>query len=328
MKRFTEYKIARDLGSRDFVVLAANSLPEAQVQAWDSLLTESEKLLLCSRINLLYYLNGVAYAQRKIRWNGSCILSNRCETGGLIKNLEVQFYTGLGDTYRLKRFFKKSEKITTKHWKLDPKTQILLNNYAYYLSIRRKSWKKGGHECGKQCSWNQPGFYPGYVWLDYVQTKAKYKDAKIWIEKALSNTLGKERNITRTLVTSLFKMGDTLKALEYWQQAKDAGRRDSSTKTSGRNFRLIAGQMYHCWINSHGCTAITKLEFFGFNDRTPVDFLSTVWFSCKTTRKIVWINSRSCETRRSWAILCIWQRDDLHGYNLNGDSEGNSWLHG
>ena len=41
--------------------------------------------------------------------------------------------------------------------------------------------------------------------------------------KALSNTQGKSGTLLEHYGDILFKMGDTLKALEYWQQSKDAG---------------------------------------------------------------------------------------------------------
>ena len=119
MKRFCpNTKSARDLGSKDFVVYQQILFLEAQVQAWDSLLTESEEALtLFPDQPVVYYLNGVAYAlKEKVQWSGSCI-SNRCENWWLI--IKTSKYSSMQDLeirIRSWKIFKSRKRITTKHW--------------------------------------------------------------------------------------------------------------------------------------------------------------------------------------------------------------------
>jgi tetratricopeptide (TPR) repeat protein len=51
----------------------------------------------------------------------------------------------------------------------------------------------------------------------------KYKEAKEWIEKALADGSSKSAAVLEHYGDILFKDGETEKALEYWQKAKDAG---------------------------------------------------------------------------------------------------------
>lgn len=219
-----EYKIARDLGSKDFVVYQQILFLEAQVQAWDSLLTESEEALtLFPDQPVVYYLNGVAYAQKKKYSEAVAAYQTGVKLVVDNKNLEVQFYAGLGDTYQELKDFQKSEENYDKALELDPKNANVLNNYAYYLSIRGEKLEKAEAMSAESNALEptQASYQDTYGWIMYKQ--GKYKDAKIWIEKALSNTQGKSGTLLEHYGDILFKMGDTLKALEYWQQAKDAG---------------------------------------------------------------------------------------------------------
>ena len=68
---------------------------------------------------------------------------------------------------------------------------------------------------------NQASYQDTYGWIMYKM--GKYSDAKIWIEKAIANTPGKSGTLLEHYGDVLFKLGDTIKALDYWQQAKDAG---------------------------------------------------------------------------------------------------------
>ena len=61
-----EFKIARDLGAKEFVVYRSILYLYAQVQAWDSLIVESEEALtLFPDQQEVYLLNGIANSQKK-----------------------------------------------------------------------------------------------------------------------------------------------------------------------------------------------------------------------------------------------------------------------
>ena len=55
------------------------------------------------------------------------------------------------------------------------------------------------------------------------QAKEKLEDAKIWIEKAMSNGANKSAAVLEHYGDILFKLGDITKAIENWEKAKEAG---------------------------------------------------------------------------------------------------------
>ena len=99
----------------------------------------------------------------------------------------------------------------------------MLNNYAYYLSVRGEHLDKA-EQMSKQSNEIQPdqsSYEDTYGWVFYKE--GKFNDAKTWIEKALSHGADKSGTVLEHYGDILFKMGDLNKALEYWQKAKDAG---------------------------------------------------------------------------------------------------------
>ncbi|HRH67007.1 MAG TPA: tetratricopeptide repeat protein, partial [Bacteroidia bacterium] len=105
-----EFKTARDLGSKEFIVYRQIMYLEAQLQAWDSLLVESEEAMtLFPDQPEVYYLNGVAYSQKKKYVEAATAFQSGVKMVVDNKNLEVQFYASLGDTYQELKDFQKSE---------------------------------------------------------------------------------------------------------------------------------------------------------------------------------------------------------------------------
>jgi len=51
----------------------------------------------------------------------------------------------------------------------------------------------------------------------------EYKEAKEWLEKALSHGGDKDGTILEHYGDVLYKLGNTEKALEYWKKAKEKG---------------------------------------------------------------------------------------------------------
>ncbi|MBK9523907.1 MAG: tetratricopeptide repeat protein [Bacteroidetes bacterium] len=219
-----EFKIARDLGAKEFVVYRSILYLYAQVQAWDSLIVESEEALtLFPDQPEVYLLNGIANSQKKKYAEAATAYQSGVKMVVDNKKLEVQFYASLGDTYQELKDFQKSEENYDKALEMEPKNATVLNNYAYYLSVRGEKLTKAEEmsRLSNEIEPSQASYQDTYGWIMYKQ--GNYKDAKVWIEKALANTPGKSGTLLEHYGDVLFKLGENIKALEYWQQAKDAG---------------------------------------------------------------------------------------------------------
>jgi tetratricopeptide (TPR) repeat protein len=67
----------------------------------------------------------------------------------------------------------------------------------------------------------QSSYEDTYGWIMYKLNKLE--DAKIWIEKSMSNGSDKSATVLEHYGDVLYKLGDIARALEYWQKAKDSG---------------------------------------------------------------------------------------------------------
>ena len=137
--------------------------------------------------------------------------------------LLAQFYSSLGDAYHAIDDNKRSDENYEQCLRIDPNNIYVLNNYAYYLSVRNEKLDDA-EAMSRKSNELQPGqasFQDTYAWILYQQ--AKYNQAKEWMEKALKNGGQSSGVILEHYGDILYKLGDEDGALEYWLKAKDLG---------------------------------------------------------------------------------------------------------
>lgn len=200
-------------------------LVEAELNDSDAILNESSRALeLFPEQPLLYLLKGSALYMKK-EWNECIDVLNK----GLLfvidnKLMTLQFHTYLGDAYYQTDNYTKSDESYEKVLSLDPDNDYVLNNYAYYLSLRNENLERAA-EMAKRATELKPGTSSNqdtYGWVLYKM--GYYNDAETWIRKAIDS--GGENNavILEHYGDVLFKLGRTDEAYEYWQKASEAGK--------------------------------------------------------------------------------------------------------
>lgn len=223
-KALDEYHLAKKLGAKEFTVAQQLMFLESQLQRWDSLLTESEETISNFPDQPLgYFFNGLANSQKKKYADAVKSLNTGVKLIVDNKKLEGQFYSSLGEAYNELKDYAKSDESFEKALELDAKDPNVLNNYAYFLSVRGEKMDKA-ELMSKESNALEPdqGSYEDtYGWIMYKQ--GKYSEAKIWIEKSLSHGSDKSATVLEHYGDILYKLGDTIKAYEYWQKAKNAG---------------------------------------------------------------------------------------------------------
>ena len=107
---------------------------------------------------------------------------------------------------------------------LDPDNVAVLNNYAYYLSLRNnkldKAEKMAKHANELQA--NVSSYEDTYGWILYRE--AKYEEAKKWIEMAITNGAIHNPVILEHFGDVMYKLGNTDQAYEYWNKALKEGK--------------------------------------------------------------------------------------------------------
>jgi tetratricopeptide (TPR) repeat protein len=134
-----------------------------------------------------------------------------------------EFYMYLGDSYHSLKDTTESDKAYQKSLQIVSNNTYVLNNYAYYLSLRNRDLDKA-EEMAKKAVTLDPknsSFQDTYGWVLYKL--GRYSEAKTWVGKALDDKEGISAEVMEHYGDILYKLGDTAEALEYWEKAKAKG---------------------------------------------------------------------------------------------------------
>lgn len=172
---------------------------------------------------LFYYFNGISN-----RWFENYDLAASSLEAGVEfvvdnQKLLLELYSLLADIYYTKSDYKKSDQYYEKVLEMDPDNLLALNNYAYYLSLRKTDLEKA-KEMSFRCNELEPdnGTYQDtYGWILYQLEE--YGLAKKWLLKALSNGSINSPVVVEHYGDVLYRLGETKLAIEQWKKAKELG---------------------------------------------------------------------------------------------------------
>jgi tetratricopeptide (TPR) repeat protein len=138
-------------------------------------------------------------------------------------DMSAQFYMFLGDTYHAQDKAEESDKAYEKSLEIKSDNAYVLNNYAYYLSIRDIQLEKA-ETMAKKAVTIEPdnsSFQDTYGWVLYKL--GRYQEAREWIGKALEDKENVSGEVLEHYGDVLFRLGDVSQALEYWKKAQVKG---------------------------------------------------------------------------------------------------------
>jgi Tfp pilus assembly protein PilF len=100
--------------------------------------------------------------------------------------LQAQFYSSLGDAYHQINRHGASDSSYERALLLKPNDTYVMNNYAYYLSLRQVNLSRAAElsKRSNELSPNNESFEDTYGWILF--RLKNYEEAKSWIEKAIS----------------------------------------------------------------------------------------------------------------------------------------------
>ena len=122
---------------------------------------------------------------------------------------------------------------------LDPDNDNVLNNYAYYLALRKQNLSKAEKLSKRsiELSPNNVSYMDTFGWILFQQEK--YSEAKIYFEKALDKGGFNRPAIVEHLGDVFYKLNQPDKALENWNKSKELG------NTSDLLKKKIADKKYY-----------------------------------------------------------------------------------
>lgn len=197
---------------------------EIRINAYDSLVKHSaETMELFPEQALPYYYNGIAYKQLKQYQKAVQPFKEGKQFVFENTPLEVQFCSNLGEVYNTLKEFEKSDKEFDKVLELEPNDAGILNNYAYYLSLRKeyleKAEKMSKHSL--ELAPNSVSYIDTYGWILYQEQK--YDEAKRYLEKAFERGGFNRPAIVEHYGDVLYKLNEVDKAVENWKKSKELG---------------------------------------------------------------------------------------------------------
>jgi len=193
---------------------------------------------------LEFYLNkGLAYYQMKNYPEALAVFQKGIQMIPEDDKMSLsRFYGIIGDLYH--QMNKKEEAYIAYDQSLeyDENNVLILNNYAYFLSLDKDQLDKAERMSGKcvKLQPKEPTYIDTYAWV-YFQ-KGNYSLAKFYIESAISNGGGNSPDILEHYGDILFKTGNIDKAVEQWEKALKA--KDESEDT-GLLKKKIENKMYY-----------------------------------------------------------------------------------
>ncbi|RLD26455.1 MAG: hypothetical protein DRI54_02825 [Bacteroidetes bacterium] len=197
---------------------------DSELQDWNAMVKDGNDALELFPSNpAFYYFLGIAYMQIKDYDNAIEIL----ETGKMMifknENGLVDFQTLLGDVYNSAGQYDKSAENYDKVLKVQPDNAYVLNNYSYYLSLRKDNLEKAKKMAKKavELEPDQYNYQDTYGWVLFQNSE--YQEAAYWLEKAVDNGGSVNGEVLEHYGDALFMMGNIDKAVEIWKIAASVG---------------------------------------------------------------------------------------------------------
>jgi tetratricopeptide (TPR) repeat protein len=219
-----EIKKALELNSSDYLIWERLLYMDNQLQDWQALYEDSEEaLFLFPNQPEVYFLHGIACLQQEkykevltICDEAMAIAVDNPQLEGQIVMLQGEAHYNLGNTEEAFALFDKA-------LELDPGNYIVMNNYAYYLSLSGENLDKAERMSGTVIEQypDNSTYLDTHAWVLF--RKKNYKLAKFYMESAIKN--GGEDNpvLLEHYGDILFMLDKKQEAREYWQKAKDKG---------------------------------------------------------------------------------------------------------
>lgn len=196
-----------------------------QLEKYESVLLATEQALqYFPQSPEIYFYRGGAYFQLK-----QMELSLEAYQTGLEyvpqnnPGLLSSFYGIIGDVYYQMEQMDNCFQAYDKALQYNPNNIMVLNNYAYFLSVLNQDLNKAERMSGKTIELEPDNvtYLDTYAWIYFKMGEMKL--AKFYIERAIKNGGDKDNTVVEHYGDILFSDGEVEKALEQWKKAEEMG---------------------------------------------------------------------------------------------------------
>lgn len=199
---------------------------DGELNQVDSLLTHSQQALeVFPTQGLFWYSNGSANLFKRNYQQAVDALeeSQKLLAATADTPVKKEISARLGDAYNGLGDHVKSDEAYETVLKTDPLNDHVLNNYSYFLSLRKQNLSRAVQLAQKLVERHPANatYLDTYAWVLYVSKD--YAKAKQYLEKALADPAGVSGTIIEHYGDVLYQLGQAQKAVEQWKGAKTKG---------------------------------------------------------------------------------------------------------
>lgn len=218
-----QYLISLEGNRKNFNLWQQLIFCDTELKDFSSALAHADEALeLFPGQTILYYFKATAALQLKDYSTAASMAKAGLDLGTENKNLLVQLLSISGDANNALGNYKESDAAFELALQTDATNAVILNNWAFYLSLRNQNLEKAlmMAEQANRFQPNNPSNMDTYGWV-YYRLK-KYDQAAEWLTKALEAD-AENPNINEHYGDVCYRLGRTDEALDYWKKAKQLG---------------------------------------------------------------------------------------------------------
>jgi tetratricopeptide (TPR) repeat protein len=193
---------------------------DIKLEQYDQALKHSEAALeLYPNQAMIHYFNGFANLKKRHYQESIFAFEQAKKRAGTNPSLTAEINAMLGDAYNAVKDYVKSDLAYDEALVFNPNNTSVLNNYSYYLALRKTNLEKAEKMSALLVKNNpdSPSYLDTHAWVLFM--REKYKEARKVIEKAIST--GKASAVHfEHYGDILYKLGDVDGAVQQWEKAR------------------------------------------------------------------------------------------------------------
>ena len=215
-----EYLKAIESGDVNFEVWENLLYLETQMKQYDDVIKHAETALeVFPNQGVIYYFNGFAYLQKRSYDEAISSFEQARKLASKNPKLAGDANAMLGDAYNALKMYDKSNLAYEQALAIDPNNANVLNNYSYFLAVRKADLEKAEKMSALLTKNNpdNPAYLDTYAWVLY--SRQKYKEARKIIERAVVTGNANATHFEH-YGDILFQLGDVTGAVQQWEKAR------------------------------------------------------------------------------------------------------------
>ena len=217
---YNSYSTSLNLGATEYLIWNRCLIMGLELQKYSEVIFNGEKAIELNPVQpMLYLFTGLAYSINKEQEKAVKLLNKGVNYVVNNRPLKAEFFNYLGDAYHSLNQHKLSDENYERSLAVIPDNPIVLNNYAYYLSLRSDNLAKA-ELLSKQCNDlkpKEPTYQDTYGWILYKL--GRFTEAKDWLSRAVLNSTPENAVIVEHYADALFQNGEKVAAIKHWKKA-------------------------------------------------------------------------------------------------------------